>query len=134
MHSLDDARRYLETGPMATYREHGFGLNRVALKPSDTPIGICGVFKRDTIPGVALGFALLRAYRGRGYAGESVAAVLGRARGEGLQDICALVQPENRASRQVLLTAGFTHSGRFRERPDGELLDRYVIELQRVMV
>ncbi len=34
--NLDHARDYLETGPMAMYRDHGFGLNRVALKKQRT--------------------------------------------------------------------------------------------------
>ncbi|MCP4391601.1 MAG: GNAT family N-acetyltransferase, partial [Gammaproteobacteria bacterium] len=39
VNSLDAARNYLETGPLQMYRQHGFGLNRVALKDSDEPIG-----------------------------------------------------------------------------------------------
>ena len=58
VHDLDGARRYLESGPVAMYREFGFGLNRVALG-DDCPIGICGLLKRPTLAEPDLGFALL---------------------------------------------------------------------------
>ena len=40
--TLEDAVRYLEQGPMASYESYGHGLLRVAL-PDDTPIGMCGI-------------------------------------------------------------------------------------------
>src|SRR4030095_10136345 len=57
--TLDDARNYLSTGPIKSYRENGFGLYLVELKPSHTPIGMCGLLKRDTLEYVDLGFAFL---------------------------------------------------------------------------
>ena len=54
---LDGARRYIETGPAAMYREFGFGLNRVALGDGDRAIGICGLLRRATLAAPDLGFA-----------------------------------------------------------------------------
>ena len=71
VHSLDDARRYIENGPMAMYAAKGFGLYRVALKETDTPIGICGLIKRDTLPEPDIGFAFLPRAWGAGYAREA---------------------------------------------------------------
>jgi len=65
--SLDDARRYLREGPMVSYRAHGHGLLRVSLKIDDTPIGMCGLVKRDTLPESDIGFALLSEHWERGY-------------------------------------------------------------------
>jgi len=47
---LEGARGYIEDGPRAMYRQFGFGLNRVALKDGDTPIGICGLLQWDSLP------------------------------------------------------------------------------------
>ena len=66
--TLDDARAYLENGPIAMYARHGFGLYCVELKSDRTPIGMCGLIKRDTLPDVDIGFAFLPQYRARGYA------------------------------------------------------------------
>ncbi len=128
VHNLDDARGYIETEPLAMYRRFGFGLNRVALKSDDSAIGICGLLKRDEIPDIELGFALLPDFRGRGYAEECAGAVLEAAFGDGITRVLALVHPQNEASRRLLLRLGFHNSGQYC-RPGQELaLDLYVIE------
>ncbi len=125
---LDAARRYIESGPMAMYRRCGFGLNRVALKHGDIPIGICGILKRDTRPEVELGFALLAAYRGQGYAEECARAVLESALADGHRCLHAIVHPQNQASRRLLQKLGFDRRQRQPVRNRDELLDLYVIE------
>ena len=77
--NLDDARSYILKGPVASYEKHGFGLWLVELKAEATPIGICGLLQRDTLPDVDIGFALLPQFCGQGY------AVRGRARHHGLR-------------------------------------------------
>ena len=41
---------YILKGPIDSYRRHGFGLYLTALREVGTPIGICGIVKRDTLP------------------------------------------------------------------------------------
>ena len=60
--SLDDAQNYLSNGPIRSYEENGFGLSRVALKSSNTPVGACGLIKRDGLNEPDIGFALLPEY------------------------------------------------------------------------
>jgi RimJ/RimL family protein N-acetyltransferase len=57
--TLDDARDYIVNGPIASYQPFGFGLYLTAPKPELTPIGICGLLKRDSLEDVDVGFALL---------------------------------------------------------------------------
>ena len=57
--NLDDARNYILTGPVASYEKHGFGLYLVELRESQTPIGLCGVIRREELPAPDIGFALL---------------------------------------------------------------------------
>ena len=128
VNDLDDARRYLETGPMAMYRRCGFGLDRVALKHDDTPIGICGLLQRATQPDIELGFALLPAYRGRGYAEECTRAVLETAFADGHRRLLASVQPQNSRSRRLLQKLGFKYYQRQQPGNRGQALDLYVIE------
>ena len=59
--TLDQARAYIADGPVASYARHGFGLYLVELKEPRTPIGICGVLKRDVLPEPDIGFAFLPA-------------------------------------------------------------------------
>lgn len=101
--NLDDAVNYILNGPVASYQLHGFGLYLVELKADRTPIGICGVLKRDTLPDPDIGFAFLPAYWKLGYAFESAAAVMTHAREVlGMDRILAITSPDNEASERLL--------------------------------
>lgn len=116
--TLDDARRYIETGPAAGYAR-GCGLWAVELKESGEPIGICGLINRDWLEDADVGFAFLPRYRGRGYAREAAAGTLAHARSAlGMERIAAIVSPENGASIRLLTQIGL----RFERmaRPPGE--------------
>jgi ribosomal-protein-alanine N-acetyltransferase len=73
--TVEDAREYITNGPQASYARFGFGLYLVELRPALTPIGICGLLKRDQLPEPDIGFAFLPAYWSQGYAKEAAAAV-----------------------------------------------------------
>jgi RimJ/RimL family protein N-acetyltransferase len=105
--NIDDAVRYLNTGPIASYERFGFGLYLVELKTSGEPIGMCGLLKRDTLPHVDVGFAFLPTFWSQGYAFESAAAVMAFGREAlGLRRIVAITSPENQASISLLEKIG----------------------------
>jgi len=108
---LDGARRYIETGPKAMVARFGFGLNLIETRDG-TPVGLCGLIKRDSLPDVDVGYALLPVHAGRGYAREAVRAVLadGYARC-GLKRVIAITMPHNKRSAKLLLDIGFTAEG-----------------------
>jgi len=108
--TLEDARQFLRNGPMAMYERVGFGLYRVALTADGTPIGLCGLLRRDTLDDVDLGFAFLPAHRGKGYAHEAAAATLRHGREQlGLARIVAIVSPGNDASIRLLRRLGMDY-------------------------
>lgn len=76
VHSVKDARVFIENRYRQSYREHGFGLYAVELKENSVPIGICGFVKRETLPEADIGFAFLPQFERKGYAFESAAAVM----------------------------------------------------------
>lgn len=106
--TLDDARQYIANGPVATYAQHGFGLYQVELKDTHTPVGMCGLLKREELPHPDIGFAFLPDFWNKGFAYEAAAAVLKDAR-ERLQldRILAIVNPDNEASIKLLEKLGF---------------------------
>ena len=127
---LDGARRYIETGPAAMYREFGFGLNRVALGDGDRAIGICGLLQRATLAAPDLGFALLPAWRGQGYALEAARAVLEHARETlALARVLAIVDAQNTPSIDLLSRLGFERSGEHRDETGLRALDLYALDL-----
>jgi RimJ/RimL family protein N-acetyltransferase len=117
---LEGARQYIVDGPMASYERHGFGLYCVTTRADDTPIGICGLIRRDALPAPDLGFAFLPAFRGAGYAAEAAAAMV-RLAGEisGARQLFAVVQPDNARSLQLLERLGFRSAGSTRLVPEG---------------
>lgn len=107
--TVADAASYIERGPRASYAEHGFGLWLVELLDPLTPIGICGVLKREALPDPDIGFAFMPAYRSRGYAFEAASAVRDFARDTlGLPRLLAIVSPDNASSIRLLARLGFT--------------------------
>jgi RimJ/RimL family protein N-acetyltransferase len=105
--NLDDARQYILSGPVATYERHGFGLYQVELKDTRTPIGMCGLLKREELPQPDIGFAFLPDFWSQGFAFEAATAVLTDARERlKLNRILAIVNPDNDASIKLLQKLG----------------------------
>lgn len=108
VHSFEDARTYLQNGPLAMYDRSGFGLYAVTLKGDESPIGMCGLIKREGLDDVDVGFAFLLPYRSHGYAYEAAAAVLAYGRREfGLKRIVAITSLDNEKSIRLLERLGF---------------------------
>ena len=108
----DDARTYLQSGPLASYAQFGFGLFLVARKTDGAQIGMCGLLKRPTLEHVDVGYAFLPAFWHQGYAREAVAATLTYGtKAFGLSRIVAITTPENAASIRVLVDLGFVLQG-----------------------
>ena len=131
VYDRDGARRYIDDGPRAMYRRFGFGLNRVALRDSDAPIGICGLLQRESLPDPDLGFAFLPRFRGLGYAREAAMAVLEHGFGVlAYRHICAIVSADNDASIRLLEKLGFGYERQLRMRPDTDAVSIYRIQRQ----
>jgi len=124
--NLDDARRYLEKGPIAMYARHGFGLWCVALRSTGEAIGMCGLIKRDALPDVDLGFAFLPRHWGHGYALEAAAATMDYARATlGLRRVVAILSQDNERSARLLVKLGFAPEGTITMPGDDEVLALY---------
>lgn len=118
---LDDARRYLREGPLASYAEHGFGLWKVVRKADGVAAGMCGLVRRNRLPRPDLGYAFLPGFTGQGLASEAGAAVLAHAFGTlRLPQVLAIVSQGNEASVRVLAKLGMREWG-LRDF-DGEML------------
>lgn len=107
--SLDDAREFIRCGPWTNQPKRGHGQFVVEDKATGSPVGICGLLYRDRLDVTDVGFAILSAHRGRGYATEAAAAVLEYGRENlGLQGIVALTSERNTASIRVLEKLGMS--------------------------
>jgi ribosomal-protein-alanine N-acetyltransferase len=99
--------------------ETGGALQLVIIeKASRSAVGTCQLFRHDAASARAeLGYALARAWWGRGIMREALSTLVGHAFGAfELRRLEAEVDPENGASNALLVSLGFTCEGRLRQR------------------
>ena len=108
--TIVDAQGYIQKGPLASYEKFGFGLWLIELKSEGTPIGICGLLKRDVLEDVDIGYALLPEFCSQGYAFESASAVMLYAGKKlGLKRVVAVTNAANKSSIRLLEKMGFKY-------------------------
>lgn len=133
VHNNGDAVRYLKTGPLASYEQFGFGLYLVSLKQTGTPVGMCGLLKRETLPHADIGFAFLPEYWSQGLAYEAAAAVLRHGQNDwGLKRILAITSPDNNASIRLLEKLGFKFEGMTKLAADQDDVRLFGLDFARV--
>lgn len=122
--TVDDAAKYIRDGAVAMYARHGVGLYLVETK-AGTPVGLCGLIRRDFLEDLDIGFAFSAAHRRKGYAREASIAMLAHARDALAVDrVAAIVSPDNAASIQLLEGLGFAFDRPF-DYPGGDRVHLY---------
>ena len=107
--TLEQAREAIESGAKKSFEDYGYGPYCLSLKSDGTLVGICGLFKRDNLEDPDIGFSVLPAYCGKGYAGEAAVAVVDYARDElGIDILTAIVSPANAPSIGLIEKLGLT--------------------------
>ncbi len=106
--TVAQARDYIESRFTESYKQFGFGMWAVELKAGQTPIGICGFVRRDSLPDADIGFAFLPQFEKKGYAVESAEAVMKYGRDVlGLKRILAIASQDNESSSKLLEKINF---------------------------
>jgi len=126
VHTPEQARLYLENGPLKSYQVHGYGLSMVERKDDGMPVGMCGVLNRDTLECPDIGFAFLPAHHAQGYAFEIAQATLDHAKETlGLPRVAAITVPGNSRSIRLLEKLGLRYVRSFSSPGSDELLSYY---------
>lgn len=129
--TIDQARDYIQKGPLASYEKFGFGLWLIEAKSSTTPIGICGLLKRDTLDHVDIGYALLPEFWSKGYAFEAASGVMSYAGNIlGLHRVLAVVNPDNSSSIRLLEKMGFRFERMVKLSEDAPEIKLFAAEVQ----
>lgn len=124
----DQARDYLHDWAAEHRARHGFAHWAVETHAGDF-VGTAGLLCKEGLPAPHVGYALLEAQRGRGYAEEATRAVLGHAHDVlGLRHVCAIVDHDNAASIRLLEKLGMQRDGDL-VLPDLPALAFYVLRL-----
>lgn len=99
---LDGANRYIDKN-VNNYQVQGFGLYAMEMKDSGEVVGLCGLLKREYLPAVDIGYALLPQFEGRGLALEACKLVMDIAVTKLEMDtVFAIVTPANARSISLL--------------------------------
>ncbi len=118
--NVEDARKYLVTRLIPSYKAFGFGFYKVELKSDDTTIGMCGIVKRPTLDDVDIGFGFLDQYTGKSYAYEAAKATLDYALHTlNISKIIATTAPENVRSQRLLEKIGLKYVGEIDQKEYG---------------
>ena len=101
--SIKSAEDYINMHIVPIFSKNGFGNFTVIRKSDGRKIGSCGLYDREGVEGIDLGFAFLPAYEKQGYALESASKVKTLAVSDfNLSQISAITNPDNLGSQKLL--------------------------------
>lgn len=128
VHTRDAAEAYIAK-MNRMHAEHGHGALLIEARETGARLGMAGLFRRPGLAVPDVGFALLPAYYGHGFAREAAAAVIADAKARlRLTRIGAFTLPENTASIRLLESLGLRYECAFKLPGGSENLIYYAIE------
>ncbi|MBV5315522.1 MAG: GNAT family N-acetyltransferase [Prolixibacteraceae bacterium] len=126
--SVESAREYIKCKMLPQMEQLGFGNYTVIRKSDQVSMGICGLYDREGLEGLDIGFAFLPEYRGNGYAFESANKLKQVVFHDfGITEIVAITTKDNMASQKLLEKLGLTFTGTTKIPNDDEELLLYKI-------
>jgi RimJ/RimL family protein N-acetyltransferase len=128
--TVEDARAYIENRLLGPYERLGFGFYRLERKDDGTPVGLCGLVKRDGLDDADIGFGLLACFEGHGYAHEAALEIVRQARDvHALTRLVAITRPDNAHSIALLEKLGLRLERTVRLPGDDTELNLYAMNL-----
>ena len=107
-----DATAYIKKKMLPQLVRLGFSNYTVIRKADGAKLGSCGLYDREGLDGVDLGFAFLPEYERQGYAYEAASRLLESARDDfGLEKVLGITDRENLPSQKLLEKLGFRQEG-----------------------
>ena len=111
IHSIDDAKVYIKNKMFPLLERSGYSNYTMITKEGQNKIGSCGLYDREGIDGVDIGFAILPNYEGQGFGYEAASKVLESARDVfSLKKISGITIPSNIPSQKLLEKIGLSHT------------------------
>lgn len=105
--TTEEAAVYIKEKMIPQYERLGYGNYVVVRKGDNAKLGTCGLFDREGLEGIDIGFAFLPQYEGHGYAFEAASRLKEVAFSNfGLHTICAITTVDNTSSRRLIEKLG----------------------------
>jgi len=128
VYSLADAKTYIATRITPQFERLGYANYTITRKSDEQKLGVCGLYDREGLDGIDIGFALLSNYEGNGYAFEAAEKLLNVAINQfKVSTIKAITTKENLQSQKLLEKLGLKHTCLIKMPGDDEELMLYRI-------
>ena len=107
LNTVKDAENYIQTKLMPQMKRLGYGTYTIIRKSDGEKVGSCGLYDREGVNGIDIGFALLPDFEKKGYAFESVNYLkeIGFSNLK-LKQISGITSKKNKASQDLLIKIG----------------------------
>lgn len=129
--NTEDAEKYINDRMITQLERLGYS-NYTVLRKSDTmKIGCVGLYDREGVDGIDIGYSFLPEFEGKGYAFEAAVELKRAAKEEfNLKDLNAITVQENRGSRKLLEKLGFEFKEIIHIPNDPNELMLYILDLK----
>ena len=130
VYSREAAEQYIKDKMLPQYHRLGYSNNTVIRKSDGVKMGSCGLYDREGLEGVDIGFAFLPEYEGHGYALEAAQKIIALATTEwNIPKISAITTKDNLSSQRLLEKLGLQSKGITQLPGDAEELLLYELHL-----
>ncbi|MCC8360329.1 GNAT family N-acetyltransferase [Salinimicrobium sediminilitoris] len=119
--SVEEAEQYIIDKMLPQLERLGFSNNCVIRKEDGAKIGTCGLYDREGVEGLDIGFAFLPQYENKGYGFEAASRIMKFALEElEVRTVAGITSRENLASQKLLKKLGMKFSGEINYQDDQE--------------
>lgn len=121
--TVEEASEYIKIKMLPQLERLGYGNYTLIRKSDQHKVGTCGLYDREGLEGIDIGYALLPEYERKGYALEAASKLKEVAFAEfGVSEINAITTHNNTFSHKLLEKLGFKRMGTTRLPNDEEEL------------
>ena len=111
--SINDAKNYIHCKMLSQLYKIGYSTYTLVKKSNGNKIGICGLYDRNGIEGIDIGFSILPQFERLGYAYESTSRIIKAAFEEfKMKELKAITDQKNISSQALLKKLGFKFTGK----------------------
>ncbi len=129
--SVADAEAYIKSRMMSQLARLGYGNYTVIRKEDGAKLGTCGLYDREGLDGIDIGYAFLPQFAKQGYAYEAASKVKAAASDcFGIQHLCAITAKENTSSQKLLDKLGLQYTKLVKLPDEGTELLYYTLSLK----